>query len=1207
MRIKSLQIQGFKSFVDRTELDFGSGVAGIVGPNGCGKSNVVDAIRWVLGEQSPKTLRGRRMEDVVFNGSDVRKATGMAEVTLTLTNLTKRLAAQWASMEEVSVTRRLYRSGESEYLINRKACRLRDIVDLFLDTGLHTASFSIVEQGRVEGLLVAKPDERREIIEEAAGIAKYRVRRTEALRKLTAAEANLERVRDILGEVGRQSRALERQARRASRFKDLKAQVQTLEGRLFHLDHAALQRLLLPQQKTYEEAKAREAAIRAEWSSVDSEIEGRRVSLSEETEALSKLRTQTLDANSEILRLEDRLNLCQEQRDALADAAKEREKESASVGPQRAGVDEALRLARQKAEGAEEKARQGDEALAQENSSLDAQKSLQAKREETLERLKGAVLAVLDQLTRTDNRLESLRRELPSLERRRGALLAEAKTEKERLAEQSDRLDGARKKATELQASIEEIKENEAKSTLETKTLGSELSDLEEEIYLLREKLASQKISLTALETADENLNQWQGPTPGKGVSGPLQTVLKVKPGFEKAIEAVLGDLLEAFLTNRLEDAAQAIGYLKESGAGRESFLPLHPKEAESPLSKPVDDPRVVASALTVVDHPGEYAPLLKVLLGRVLIVESLDAALSLFKEGRLSATFVTRDGEVLLPFGTLSGGYEKEAQGPFERKRMMEDLRRQWEEGQAELQKAQTSREELREKREALQARTEELSQSRREGEQRLAEALGQVEALSATTRQAETALTALGQEEDRLAKDLSQLQAELSQAEGNREELAAKKEELERSLGELSSGAQEGRADLQRQAEGLLTFKVDLVQMRAEASNLASELRHLEEKVAELEARRGRLEEEQKRDEEKDKELEATRTNAMARIQELFEERRTGEETIRQKETRAQEEDTTLSQLEERSRHLKDEMNTIQETLSKLSREVAQLEAERQLLRQQARERLEIDLEEEDSSASLDEEPTDELRATLRGELEELRDKMARIGDVNTGALDEYEELSERHQFLKKQQDDLLASIKKLRQTVDRINRTTRKRFVDAFEAINVTFGEVYRRIFAGGRACLVLTEEDNLLEAGVDIQVQPPGKKIGNILLLSAGEKALTAIALLFAIFHHRPSPFCLLDEVDATLDDHNVGRFIGILEELAHQTQFIVITHNKQTMTFADVLYGVTMEQKGVSKVVSVEWKTLDGNGKNGGNGTHDGATNGEAARLTTTEA
>jgi chromosome segregation protein len=1190
--------------VDRTELDFGSGVAGIVGPNGCGKSNVVDAIRWVLGEQSPKTLRGRRMEDVVFNGSDVRKATGMAEVTLTLTNLTKRLAAQWASLEEVSVTRRLYRSGESEYLINRKACRLRDIVDLFLDTGLHTASFSIVEQGRVEGLLVAKPDERREIIEEAAGIAKYRVRRTEALRKLTAAEANLERVRDILGEVGRQSRALERQARRASRFKDLKAQVQTLEGRLFHLDHAALQRLLLPQQKTYEEVKAREAAIRAEWSSVDSEIEGRRVSLSEETEALSKLRTQTLDANSEILRLEDRLNLCQEQRDALADAAEEREKESASVGPHRAGVDEALRLARQKAEGAEEKAQQGDKALAQENYSLDAQKSLQAKREEALERLKGEVLAVLDQLTRTDNRLESLRRELPSLEGRRGALLAEAKTEKERLAEQSDRLDGARKKATELQASIEEIKESEAKSALEAKKLGSELRNLEEEIYLLRENLASQKISLTALGTTNENLNQWQGPTPGKGVSSPLQAVLEVKPGFEKAIEAVLGDLLEAFLTKRLEDAAQAIGYLKESGAGRESFLPLHPKEAESPLSKPLDDPRVVASALTVVDHPGEYAPILKVLLGRVLIVESLDAALSLFKEGRISATFVTRDGEVLLPFGTLSGGHAKEAQGPFERKRMMEDLHLQWEEGQAKLQKAQASREEMRGRREALQARTEELSQSRREGEQRLAETLGQVETLSATTRQAEAALTVLGQEEDRLAKDLSQLQAELSQAEGNVEELAAKKEELERSLGELSSGAQEGRADLQRQAEGLLTFKVDLVQMRAEASSLASELRHLEEKAAELEARRGRLEEEQKRDEEKDKELEATRTNAMARIQELFEQRRTGEETIRQKETRAQEEDTVVSRLEERSRHLKDEMNTIQETLSKLSREVAQLEAERQLLRQQARERLEIDLEEEDSS---DEEPTDELRATLRGELEELRDKMARIGDVNTGALDEYEELSERHQFLKKQQDDLFASIKKLRQTVDRINRTTRKRFVDAFEAINATFGEVYRRIFAGGRACLVLTEEDNLLEAGVDIQVQPPGKKIGNILLLSAGEKALTAIALLFAVFHHRPSPFCLLDEVDATLDDHNVGRFIGILEELARQTQFIIITHNKQTMTFADVLYGVTMEQKGVSKVVSVEWKALDGNGKNGGNGTQDGATNGEAARVTTTEA
>ena len=1218
MRINQIELQGFKSFVDRTVLKFGSGVAGIVGPNGCGKSNVVDAIRWVLGEQHPKTLRGRRMEDMVFNGSDSRRPAAMSEVTITFADITGRLSAEWTEGDEITVTRRLFRSGESEYLINHKPSRLRDVVDLFLDTGINTHSFSIVEQGRIEALLTAKVDERREVIEEAAGIMKYKTRRNEALRKLQAAQDNLDRINDIVGEVERQTRSLERQAKRAAQYKEVHDRLREVEGRVLRADYAALEKRIAPKQAAYDEKKRQEAELRAEWSAADGDVEARRQEMARREEGLHRLRGRIHDGDAEVQRLETRIELFREQKGSLEAAAEIRKDELNALRAELTAASEAVSHARAEAERQGRVVQEAEEELARRQADLDEARRAQTEREGSAEADKALVLEMADRFTRTQNRIQLLEDQLASLERRKSQLGTERDRDSQQRREAQENLEEAGRRADRAAQKLEEARSRERALQQEVQDKTGALSRREEAVYRLKEDLASKSSSLSALEGLARSMDGsglealFDGKAAEAGLSGilsPLADLLEVEPGFETAIESVLGERLRGAVVEGLPEAKAALEFLQSSGSGRGSLIPKSLRvpidggnsgaAADNSHGPDSHDSRVLGKATDFVRTPAEFDLAIRGLLGDVRIVRDFDAALSLWEESEEVGVLVTRGGEVLYPSGIAVGGMDGD--GPLQRRNAMEGLRADTARLQEEIAGAQTDRETEKNQREQVAGSLEECVRTRGEAEAGLAEIRREIEGLTASVARLDESLEVVRFELERVAEEENSLRAEKQESEGAVAQIGRERAEAETRARERSSGLAEGREKVESAAEAVASQRVELAEIRARAENLTAEIRRFDERCSEIRARMDRMTADAEADRVKCDELEQADHQGQERIRQILQEREEWKTEAGGLEEAISQDQGFLRDTQERARSLKDRVTALLDELEEMSAGLSELKGERDLLCQRAQITYGIDL----TAAPVREEEaelTEEERESLREEGASLQDRLRRIGDVNMGALSEFEQLNERYQFLKGQQEDLVRSIRSLHETIDRINRTTRGRFKSAFEAINESFSEVFRRLFGGGRASLFLTDESNLLETGVDILVQPPGKKLGNILLLSAGEKALTAIALLFAVFRYNPSPFCLLDEVDATLDDHNIARFIDILRDLSLKTQFIVITHNKRTMSFADVLYGVTMGEKGVSRVVSVELHQVSGR-SNGGpepQTSTDGKTPSEAA-------
>ncbi|MFQ5693520.1 MAG: hypothetical protein ACE5IM_10810, partial [Nitrospinota bacterium] len=644
--------------------------------------------------------------------------------------------------DDITVTRRLFRSGESEYLINRKPCRLRDVVDLFLDTGLNTHSFSIVEQGRIEGLLTARVEDRREVIEEAAGIMKYKTRRNEALRKLQAAQDNLERIQDIIGEVERQTRSLERQARRAAQFKELQERLREVGGRLLRADYAALEERIAPKQAAYDERKRREAELRAEWSAADAGVEERRQQMAHREDALARLRGRILEADAEVQRLETRIELFQEQKKSLDAAAQTRKEEGNALRTEFAAASEALAHSRAEAERHDRVLWEGEEELARRQAALDASRRAQTEREETVEADKARVLELADRFTRTQNQIQLLRDQLASLKRRTAQLEAERERERLQRSEIQENLERSNGRAIDLARKLNDARAREAVLHGEVREQSAALSRGEEAIYRLKEDLASKSSSLGALKDLARSMNGsglkalFDGKAAEAGLSGivsPLTDLLEVEPGFETAIESVLGDRLRGAVVEGLPEAKAALEFLRTSGSGRGSLIPKTlrlqangtnsqeaPRDPQGSLYSESSDPRVLGNATDFIRTPAEYGLLIRGLLGDVRVVTDLEAALSLWEEGADIGVLVTREGEVLHPSGISVGGMD--GQGPFQRRRAIEGLRAETAHLREEISRAQTAREKEKNHGEALAAKLEECVQTRREVETEVA-----------------------------------------------------------------------------------------------------------------------------------------------------------------------------------------------------------------------------------------------------------------------------------------------------------------------------------------------------------------------------------------------------------------------------------------------------------------------------------------------------
>jgi chromosome segregation protein len=1186
MRIRRLDVVGFKSFMDRTVVVFDDGVTGVVGPNGCGKSNVADAIRWVLGEQSARQLRGRSMEDVIFNGSETKPPLSVAEVILTFVNdRPSELPPAYQGFGEITVGRRLFRTGESEYLVNGVQARLLDVNEIFFGSGVGRTAYSIVEQGRIGQIVSARPEDRRAIIEEAAGITKYKKRREAAERKLEATHQNLTRVADIVQELGKQLETLNRQARRAEKYKGLKAEIRELELKAAAARYLELTATRRAAEERLGLARGEEAELGARLVELEAALEADRGRLTEGEARLAELTGR-----------EHELTSAARVSEVSVEAAAHELEQIAERTRVQAGEVEGLK-AQAEALAAEREAllRQRDD-LTSLSSSDDARLSDAEIALRELSREQGAAQGEADQARAGAagalSEATGHRSQLAQIERQR--LDVKARHERNRaeageLAERTTRLDGSRSQYAEKLGQTRQLKlrleeQRGAQEELLERT-RSEFIQNEAKLITLREELQDKR---SRLQTLNEVLRNYEGYGRGvrsimtragqgegrdRGIFGLVADVVSSAPEFENAIEAVLGEQLQYVIVESHSQGVEAIDYLKTAAEGRASLIPMaRLRDAEAWLPETAAHPGVVAAAVDVVRFEPSYEKVVRFLLGDALIVRDLPSALELWQSAEPKRTLVTLDGEVLDPSGVVTGGpLEGEGHGALQRRREVQELEETVRAFEAEFALAQERHRALQTRLLQLEAALKTLDRDGRDKELALLDQ--------------EKDLARLGEELERTAQRLGQLEVERGQLEDalsglSREEeehrLAAATAEAQAARGEERARAAMERLDaLRSRSDGataeLLNLKVKVTADAERRESIGSALRRIDDARREVEDRRARLfaglSEQNARAAELRGRVDGTRVDLdrlgadLAVVQAELVAARAAHEGL-QAAGRAR--DAELRDLRTRVEGVRADLSASALTAREQALELSHLE-------EQTRERCQAELRWEVSRFHLERPPGEAERERL----EELKGQADRMGAINLTAIEEYDELARRHAFMTEQKLDLETSMADLKAAIVKINRASRERFQETFDRVNEKFQQVFPRLFAGGRAGLVLTQpEGGEGEAGVEIFSQPPGKKLQSVNLLSGGEKALTAVALIFAIFLIKPTPFCLLDEVDAPLDDANVGRYNELVKEMSRTSQFILITHNKRTMETVDTIYGVTMEEPGVSKLVSV---------------------------------
>jgi chromosome segregation protein len=1180
MRLTSVTLFGFKSFADRTDVKILPGITAIVGPNGCGKTNIADALRWALGEQSPKTLRGHRMEDVIFHGSTSRRPLGFAEALLTFSN-DGDVPVPWS---EVSVGRRLYRDGESEYLLNKTACRLKDVHDLFMGTGVNPRAYALMEQERLAHILTARPLDRRIFIEEAAGITRYKQQRAETVAKLEATRQNLLRVRDVMDEVKRQLASLERQARKAKQYKALQAERRALELALLAVEYVAL----VAEEASLAEREAaatdRAAALETRAATVGAEQEVVRAESMAAEHRASDLRHARERAELELeTALTRTVQLRQAEQEVTAELA-QLAAEAAALAGRLTALGEERDAKRALAAALREEFGAVQAGAAAEETAIEAIRGRLRQAREEAERLRRDQVGLAGRRTELGQALGGREERREELGRRLARLATEqrgAEAERERLAAArvaaETRLAVAAARAGALHAALDDL-------AARIETAAAERAMAAGAAEECRVTLASRRSSLAALEELEaqragygrgvQTVFAAAGEARLAGVVGTVADLLEVPRDLERAAEAALGDRLQWVVVDTVATAKQGLAMLREGGAdggGQATFLPLDWLNGGPKAHVPEDD-GVVGAAPGLIGSP--YPALLQNLLGAVVVVRDLGAAERLWSQNGNGTSYVTVGGELVSPPGAVGGGRATGAGDAslLARKRAIRDLRAVVTELEARLAAAL---ERLQAAEAALAALGVEQKQVAAERETADVDRLGAAKDLERVGQDAERGelfARTLGVEATQLTTEVAEVEAQLRD---QREELAgieaaARASEVE--VARLLTAIETDAAAETERAQAFLQAQVDLAGLAGRIDAAESELERLGADEADTRARITAGESRARGLGERARENAAEHARLEARAAELVRVRDEAQAAAQVAADELQTLTERLRALGEESRATETELSRVTQSLRELTVRAAEVRVRRQDVEADARRQFEVTPD----GLRAAHEPERDVAAT-RARIEELTAKITGLEPVNLIADDEYRELDERLTFLRAQHDDLTASMKDLDRALRGMTRTAQERFAAAFEAINRNFQELFGRLFEGGRAELRMVEapeDGDPLETGIDMVAQPRGKRLQSISLLSGGEKALTGLALLFAIFYYRPSPFCLLDEVDAPLDDANIHRFTRVLRELSGQTQFLVITHNRKTMEAADVLYGVTMEEPGLSRLVSV---------------------------------
>ena len=1180
MYLKSLTIQGFKSFANRVTIELPRGVAAVVGPNGSGKSNIADALRWVLGEQSIRLLRGTKLEDVIFAGSDAKRAVGMAEVSVTFDNSSGRIPIAYT---EVTATRRVYRSGESDFLINKSPCRLKDIQELFMDTGIGRGSLAIIGQGEVDAILSARPEERRAFLEEAAGISRYQARKDEAVKRLARAQEDLVRVQDILREVERQLGPLESQAKVAEEYERLSQRLAAIEVHLLLQERGRLSERRAAALGKLEQVSKHRDEVRAALREIEeraSELAKQMEELDKEIESCREMEERARDAEVEAKHKAEMARARLSQREL---ESKERERRRADLVEQLAKAERDLAEERRAADAAALSAVEKEQAAERVERELAAVQEALADKERGIRSARDKISALSEKIAALQSRSEAFDREAQAFDEQR----AEFKARKERLLAELDALGEERKAKEQALAGIESAFA-EARRELDEaeKALSRMRADrerLEKELWAKRRaaaELASKRKAIADMEEAREGYQRGvrevllAEKTRRWGLVGAVAELIHVPEHLEAAIEVALGQAQQYIVAKTDQSAKLAIEYLKERRLGRATFLPLDSLRP-TPLRDDARErlsaiPGVVGVASELVKAKDGCVPAVEYLLGRVVVAETLDTALLVAKRGVPSVSrIVTLDGDVVIPGGAITGGSRSHrSEGLLARGRHLEALAVELAKVEAEIEAASARIARLDEEAEAQRARVTRWEKERREleikrisAERDVADARHGISRLEAALAECDASLERLGRKEESARAEVAGASAVVAAMTEEREALRRSVEELERS----TADERERQEALRKESEELKVLLAALAgerdRRRREVERLAGEASRLhraildeEDAIARAQAGRKESEDEIARALEAADAAGRERAALSARSEELR-----GLKAGLKSESQ---------ELAHKAGMARERLEAAQEEATRLAVECERLEADLARIAEALSERGHEEGKEPDVDPGADD-------ASLRAEAKDLRRRIAALGPVNPAAVEEYRQVKERYEFLRAQRDDLEEARADLAEVIARIDKESAKRLQTVYGELRTAFNDTFRRLFGGGHASLEFTDPDNPLESGLEIFVQPPGKKLQNLMALSGGEKALAAIALLFGILAVRPSPFCVLDEIDAALDEHNVARFRALLEEYAHSTQFLVITHRQPTMEAADCLYGVTMEESGVSTLVSLK--------------------------------
>ena len=1178
MYLKSIEVQGFKSFANKITFEFHNGITGIVGPNGSGKSNVGDAVRWVLGEQSAKQLRGGNMQDVIFSGTETRKPLGFAYVAITLDNSDHKLPIDY---QEVTIARRLYRSGESEYLLNGTSCRLKDVNELFYDTGIGKEGYSIIGQGQIDKILSGKPEERRELFDEAAGIVKFKRRKNTAIKKLEEEQQNLTRVNDILSELTRQLAPLEKQAETAKVYLKKKEALKQLDIQMFLVEMARIREQLKAVEEKYEIAQSDLEETCKSFDVTKTEYENLEKELEILETEIQKSREQSTQKTLEKQNLENQIHLLQEQ----IHSAKQNETQ---YQERAVALDADIDKRKKEEQGYLEEQSQLEEKAAEfsrvQSQAQEAFKEIAIEihnLEEAIESGKNEIIEILNQRASIKGKLQRYDTMMEQISIRKVALNQRNLTLRSEVAQLDASEEQYKTQKQEIEETIEKLIRQGNRCEDQIKKYQAEISRATQQLENEKTAYHREASRLESLKNITERYDGYgnsirrvmEQKKNVSGIKGVVADLLKVEKNYETAIETALGGSIQNIVTDNENTAKGMIEFLKKNKYGRATFLPLTSMKNKKTFNNPaaLKEPGVIGVASDLVQVEAEYEGLANYLLGRTLVVDHIDHGIAIAKKYQYTIRMVTIEGESLNPGGSLTGGAFKNNSNLLGRRREIDELHENVEKLKLNIEKLQAALEEYRNKRNHFRDEAGRIQESLQE--QYIQENTVQMNLNSMSDKRAE-----IKQGYENLKRENAELEKQTKEIEENSQSIQLEMEASASQESALEKSINEKQEELESRKKQETDISKELEKSQLEGAGITSRkgfiqenLRRIKEELESLtnqkEALFAGMEEGKEEALKKETEIVKIRQEIELAAKEEEEDREKLQEALLKKEKMTEEHKAFFSKRDELSAR----MNLLDKESYRLLGQKEKLEENQETQVNYMWEEYEITY----SQALID--MPDELqeRAEIKSAISNMRSEIRQLGNVNVNAIEEYKELSERHTFMKTQHDDLVQAEETLQGIINELDTGMRRQFEEKFGQIRIEFDKAFKELFGGGKGTLELDEEEDILEAGIRIISQPPGKKLQNMMQLSGGEKALTAIALLFAIQNLKPSPFCLLDEIEAALDDSNVTRYAKYLHKLTKNTQFIIITHRRGTMAAADRLYGITMQEKGVSTLVSVD--------------------------------